>query len=202
MILAFGIGFAAAAVGLTLWLGTVLIAARAGWPVDADQVLAWIVACFVAGVMWPVAIAGFQRRLWNRRNFTAGAKAEQRSDPIPKIRLSLGERIVRVLVLATGAALILAICGPQEVTAEVLGSINAASAGRRSAGALVQLLTFVFWVVGFLVVELALGGRRQEDAEEDLRREVRNTWFSAAVGAWPVALMVGLFGAGAIINYL
>ncbi|GAA1781185.1 hypothetical protein [Agromyces lapidis] len=193
---------------LGAWIGLVLAGDRLGWSLTADGIFAWLMAALVALLLWPIAIRGSQRQFWHFRGRRPGEPVRWGAEPtapVPKVRLTAGDRWVRAAIALVGALSLLAICGPQAVTLALLGALDAASAGARSwwlalqLGAFIVMLALVFPVLW--ATERAIRRRPDDDPARE-RLELAQSWYLGAALAWVMCAIVGFLISFMILRYL
>ncbi|UOQ90232.1 hypothetical protein MUN74_04745 [Agromyces endophyticus] len=208
------LAWAALAVGVGMplclgaWIGLVVLGARLDWPFTANEIFAWLAAALVALVLWPITAYGAQRQVWHfraRRPDESMRWGAEPTAPVPKVPLTVGERWARAAILFVGAAALLAICGPQQVTLALLGALDAASAGARSWWLALQFGAFLL-MAALIVPVLWLTDRRVRrlpaDSSERTRFAVVQAWYLGAAIGWVMSAVVGFVIALMIVRYL
>lgn len=168
------------------WIGGLLVFRVLGIAIEGDEWLAWVLAGFVAVVLWPIVRHRAHVDSWRRGH--GGARP-------PRRRITGPDLAVRSLVLLVGAAGLLALCGPRGVVGWLSTLWSVAAPGPSSSGALLQLLALLAAVALMAPAMLLTQRRRRRVARDDpayVVLEVRQNWYTSAALGWVICLAIGL----------
>jgi len=195
-------------VALAAWIGLIFLADRFEMDLTANEVFAWLIAAVVAFVLWPITLRATRRLFWRQRHRRIGdpdPAEDVPGPPVPKVRVTPGDRLGRITVVIVGGLALLLISGSQEVTTLLTVGIAAASSGPRSAWLLLQLAVFLLLLALFFPVLWLTDRTLRSVLPADPRRqalEVRQDWYLAAVTAWVACLVLGYVFAYLVLTRL
>lgn len=170
---------------MAAWIGGVIAFDALGIPMQGDEWLGWLIAGLVGVVVWPLARRRAHREFWAHQHHGATP---------PKTSVTTPDRALRILVLVVGAAGLIALCGPRNITLALAEAWQIIAPGGRSSSALLQLigllLCFALMVPPMLITQRNLR-RIPPDHPDRLGLELRQNWYVSAATAWVVCLLLG-----------
>lgn len=194
--------------GLGAWIGLVLLADRLNVDISADEIFSWMIAAATALLLWPLAMWGLRRQLWQRRSTAAGDEGPWGGGPapaVPAVRLTAGDVAGRAAVVIVGGAALFLLCGSRPITILLLQALASGSAGTRSAWTLLQLAAFLLTMAvalpTLIITDRALR-RVPPGAPGRLALEQRQNWYYAAAVSWVACLLVGFIFSSLVLTRL
>ncbi|MGW8484388.1 hypothetical protein ACWGJP_14745 [Microbacterium sp. NPDC055903] len=190
------------------WIGLILLAERLELDLTANEVFAWMLAAVVAFLLWPLTLAATRRLFWANRLRKPGDAVPVMGTPlpsVPRIEVTIGDRLTRIAVFVLGALGLLVISGSQEITAVLTDGLGSVSSGSRSAWLALQLAVFLLLFALLFPVLWATDRMLKRVPRDDPRRralEIRQDWYLAAVTAWVACLVLGYLFAYLILTRL
>lgn len=167
------------------WIGGLIAFDALGIPMQGDEWLGWLIAGLVGVAVWPLAQRRAHREFW--------AHQHQGAMP-PRAGVDASDRALRILVLVVGAAGLIALCGPRNITLALAEAWQIIAPGGRSSSALLQLigllLCFALMVPPMLITQRSLR-RIPPDHPDRFGLELRQNWYVSAATAWVVCLLLG-----------
>ncbi|WP_144083420.1 hypothetical protein [Microbacterium sp. TS-1] len=171
---------------MAAWIGGLVAFHALGIPMQGDEWLGWVIAGLIALAVWPLARRRAHREFW----------AQQHHGAIPpRASVTTPDRALRILVMVVGAAGLVALCGPRNITLALAEAWQIIAPGGRSSSALLQLigllLCFALMVPPMLITQRSLR-RTPLDHPDRLSLELRQNWYVSAGTAWVCCLLLGL----------
>jgi ABC-type multidrug transport system fused ATPase/permease subunit len=154
-------------------------------------------------------VAANHRWIWYIKNrYPYGHIPEWGSEPtppVPRIPLTVAQRLLRILILIVGALTLIVICGPLEVTRAIWSAVSFMGNGPASSGAFFQLMIYLimFALLGALfLADSWLSKRRVLNETDQFAHDLRLNWYTAVITGWIQALLLGLLFAYMVIAYM
>ncbi|WP_147374443.1 hypothetical protein [Microbacterium sp. AG238] len=181
---------------MAAWIGGLIAFDALGIPIQGGEWLGWLSAGLIAVAVWPLAGRRAHREFWAHQHHGATP---------PKVSVTRPDRVLRILVMVIGAAGLVALCGPRNITLALAEVWQIIAPGGRSSNALLQLigllLCFVLMVPPMLFTQRSL--RRTPRGHPDrLGLELRQNWYVSAATAWVCCLLLGLIVSFVLVNTL
>lgn len=171
---------------MAAWIGGLIAFEALSIPMQGDEWLGWLLATLIALTVWPLAGRRAHRELWAHQHHGATP---------PKASVTAPDRALRILVMVIGAAGLVALCGPRNITLALVEAWQIIAPGGRSSSALLQLISlllcFVLMVPPMLITQRRLR-RTPPDHPDRLGLELRQSWYVSAATAWACCLLLGL----------
>ena len=210
MVLCLVLGLVVTPVVLYGYLRLLVFLDNAGYPIRYNQLFAYLIASLVAFVFFPIAVAANHRWMWHvvKNRPSAGPMPQWGSEPtapVPRIPLTVTQRLLRIWILIVGAVTLLLICGPLEVTRAIWAAVSFMGSGPYSRGAFFQLMIYLimFALLGALfLADTWLSKRHVLNGADRFAHDIRLNWCAAVIVGWAQALLVGLILAYLIIHYM
>ncbi|AJT41950.1 hypothetical protein UM93_11290 [Psychromicrobium lacuslunae] len=191
--------------GLGVWIGLTLLSDYWNWATSAGQIFAWEMAFFLAVLIWPLSVRSISRQFWHQKHRFAAVTLGNRNESTPRIRLTIGQRLVRLVVLLLGGVLLLLLVGPQEITVGMLQGLKFVSFGSASLWSALKIAGYLVMAI-LLVPVLLISDRmlRKLPAGNPRRHqlEIRLNWYTAATAGWVVSLLLGFIFSWLILSTL
>lgn len=133
------------------WIGGLVAFRALGIQMQGDEWLGWVLAGLIALTVWPLAGRRAHREFWAHQH---------RGATPPRASVTAPDRVLRILVMVVGAAGLVALCGPRNITLALAEAWQIIAPGGRSSSALLQLigllLCFVLMVPPMLITQRSL----------------------------------------------
>lgn len=157
-------------VTMATWTGGLIAFDALGVPMQGDEWLGWVIAGLIAVAVRPLAGRRAHREFWARQH--------DGTTP-PKASVTMPDRALRILVMVLGAAGLVALCGPRNITLALAEAWQVIAPGGRSSNALLQviglLLCFALVVPPMLITQRSLH-RTPHSHPDRLGLELRQNW--------------------------
>ncbi|WJM14649.1 hypothetical protein [Microbacterium arborescens] len=181
---------------MAAWIGGLIAFNALGIPMTGVEWLGWVIAGLIAAAVWPLAGRRAHREFWARQHHGATP---------PRAPATTPDRVLRILVMIIGAAGLVALCGPRNITLALAEAWQIIAPGGRSSSALLQLigllLCFALMVPPMLITQRSLR-RTPRDHPDRLGLELRQNWYVSAATAWVCCLLLGLIVSFVLVKTL